>query len=99
MDATRACLHSTPVETLFICRATWRLQALNPPCVLRVPQKMTPPIKDLLPRLTPILKNRQEKVQENCIDLVGRIADRCASANSSDGYTSRGICNLCSAQL
>ena len=39
-------------------------------------QKMTPPIKDLLPRLTPILKNRQEKVQENCIDLVGRIADR-----------------------
>ncbi|OMO63584.1 Armadillo-like helical [Corchorus olitorius] len=37
--------------------------------------KMTPPIKDLLPRLTPILKNRHEKVQENCIDLVGRIAD------------------------
>jgi splicing factor 3B subunit 1 len=33
--------------------------------------KMTPPIKDLLPRLTPILKNRHEKVQENCIDLVG----------------------------
>ncbi len=41
--------------------------------------KMTPPIKDLLPRLTPILKNRHEKVQENCIDLVGRIADRGAS--------------------
>eukprot|EP00190_Bangiopsis_sp_CCMP1999_P005870 CAMPEP_0198726480 /NCGR_PEP_ID=MMETSP1475-20131203/3519_1 /TAXON_ID= ORGANISM="Unidentified sp., Strain CCMP1999" /NCGR_SAMPLE_ID=MMETSP1475 /ASSEMBLY_ACC=CAM_ASM_001111 /LENGTH=1242 /DNA_ID=CAMNT_0044488403 /DNA_START=6 /DNA_END=3734 /DNA_ORIENTATION=+ len=38
--------------------------------------KMTPPVQDLLPRLTPILKNRQEKVQENCIDLVGRIADR-----------------------
>eukprot|EP01128_Nolandella_sp_AFSM9_P007062 TRINITY_DN3772_c0_g1_i2.p1 TRINITY_DN3772_c0_g1~~TRINITY_DN3772_c0_g1_i2.p1 ORF type:complete len:953 (+),score=237.33 TRINITY_DN3772_c0_g1_i2:507-3365(+) len=38
--------------------------------------KMTPPIKDLLPRLTPILKNRHEKVQENVIDLVGRIADR-----------------------
>ncbi|KAJ3104421.1 Splicing factor 3B subunit 1 [Phlyctochytrium bullatum] len=37
---------------------------------------MTPPIKDLLPRCTPILKNRHEKVQENCIDLVGRIADR-----------------------
>ena len=34
--------------------------------------KMTPPIKDLLPRLTPILKNRHEKVQENVIDLVGR---------------------------
>ena len=38
--------------------------------------KMTPPVKDLLPRLTPILKNRHEKVQENCVDLVGRIADR-----------------------
>ena len=38
--------------------------------------KMNPPIKDLLPRLTPVMKNRHEKVQENCIDLVGRIADR-----------------------
>ena len=38
--------------------------------------RMTPPIKDLLPRLTPILKNRHEKVQENTIDLIGRIADR-----------------------
>ncbi len=37
---------------------------------------MTPPIKDLLPRLTPILRNRHERVQENSIDLVGRIADR-----------------------
>jgi splicing factor 3B subunit 1 len=43
---------------------------------------MQPPIKDLLPRLTPILKNRSEKVQENCIDLVGRIADRGADAVS-----------------
>merc|ERR1711959_557873 len=39
-------------------------------------QEMNPPIKDLLPRLKPILKNRHDKVQENCIDLVGRIADR-----------------------
>lgn len=39
-------------------------------------QNMSPPIKDLLPRLTPILKNRHEKVQENVIDLIGRIADR-----------------------
>lgn len=45
--------------------------------------KMTPPIKDLLPRLTPILKNRHEKVQENCIDLVGRIADRSVSGTSA----------------
>lgn len=41
--------------------------------------KMTPPIKELLPRLTPILKNRHEKVQENVIDLIGRIADKGAS--------------------
>jgi splicing factor 3B subunit 1 len=41
--------------------------------------KMTPPIKDLLPRLTPILKNRHDKVQENVIDLVGKIADKGAS--------------------
>ncbi|GIX65609.1 splicing factor subunit [Babesia caballi] len=40
------------------------------------PAAMSPPIKDLLPRLTPILKNRHEKVQENVIELVGRIADR-----------------------
>ncbi|CAN6627881.1 U2 snRNP component Hsh155p [Trichomonascus vanleenenianus] len=37
---------------------------------------MQPPIRDLLPRLTPILRNRHEKVQENAIKLVGRIADR-----------------------
>lgn len=41
--------------------------------------RMQPPIKDLLPRLTPIMRNRHEKVQENCIDLVGRIAERGAS--------------------
>eukprot|EP00049_Salpingoeca_infusionum_P023676 m.13363 g.13363 ORF g.13363 m.13363 type:complete len:1252 (+) comp5937_c0_seq1:470-4225(+) len=46
-------------------------------------ENMKPPIKDLLPRLTPILKNRHEKVQENCIDLVGRIADRGAEYVSS----------------
>eukprot|EP00747_Dinoflagellata_sp_TGD_P160744 gnl/TRDRNA2_/TRDRNA2_178014_c0_seq2.p1 gnl/TRDRNA2_/TRDRNA2_178014_c0~~gnl/TRDRNA2_/TRDRNA2_178014_c0_seq2.p1 ORF type:complete len:551 (+),score=12.49 gnl/TRDRNA2_/TRDRNA2_178014_c0_seq2:331-1983(+) len=39
-------------------------------------QEMNPPVKDILPRLTPILKNRHDKVQENCLDLVGRIADR-----------------------
>lgn len=38
--------------------------------------EMNPPIKDLLLHLTPILMNRHEKVQENCIDLVGRIADK-----------------------
>ncbi|GEQ68139.1 hypothetical protein JCM33374_g1806 [Metschnikowia sp. JCM 33374] len=33
-----------------------------------------PSINVLLPTLTPILKNRQEKVQEQCIKLVGLIA-------------------------
>ena len=39
-------------------------------------EAMQPPIKDLLPRLTPILKNRHETVQQQTIDLVGRIADK-----------------------
>ncbi|PIA17878.1 U2 snRNP component prp10 [Coemansia reversa NRRL 1564] len=39
---------------------------------------MQPPVADLLPRLAPILKNRHEGVQEACINLVGRIADRAA---------------------
>ncbi|KAK9899151.1 ARM repeat-containing protein [Cystobasidium minutum MCA 4210] len=38
--------------------------------------QMSPPVKDLLPRMTPILRNRHEKVQEACINLIGRIADR-----------------------
>ncbi|KAE8225747.1 hypothetical protein CF326_g7817, partial [Tilletia indica] len=38
--------------------------------------QMNPPIKDLLPRMTPILRNRHEKVQEASINLIGRIADR-----------------------
>ncbi|KZT53002.1 small nuclear ribonucleo protein [Calocera cornea HHB12733] len=37
---------------------------------------MNPPVKDLLPRMTPILRNRHEKVQEASINLIGRIADR-----------------------
>jgi splicing factor 3B subunit 1 len=43
-------------------------------------ETMQPPVRDLLPRLTPILRNRHEKVQENTIDLVGRIADRGAES-------------------
>lgn len=45
--------------------------------------RINPPIKDLLPRLTPILRNRHEKVQENCVELVGRIADRAAESVSA----------------
>lgn len=30
----------------------------------------------LVPRMTPILRNRHEKVQEASINLIGRIADR-----------------------
>ncbi|KAI0657859.1 armadillo-type protein [Cubamyces menziesii] len=38
--------------------------------------QMNPPVKDLLPRMTPILRNRHEKVQEATINLIGRIVDR-----------------------
>lgn len=37
-------------------------------------EAMRPPVGELLPRLTPVLKNRHERVQENAIVLVGRIA-------------------------
>ncbi|WFD00902.1 U2 snRNP component prp10 [Malassezia yamatoensis] len=37
---------------------------------------LNPPVKDLLPRMTPILRNRHERVQEASIQLIGRIADR-----------------------
>jgi splicing factor 3B subunit 1 len=37
---------------------------------------MKPPVNQILPTLTPILRNRHEKVQENAIDLVGQIADK-----------------------
>lgn len=42
--------------------------------------QMNPPIKDLLPRMTPILRNRHEKVQEASINLIGRIADKGADS-------------------
>ncbi|KAH8921599.1 ARM repeat-containing protein [Atractiella rhizophila] len=38
--------------------------------------QMSPPVKDLLPRMAPILRNRHEKVQEAYINLIERIADR-----------------------
>jgi len=38
-------------------------------------EHLQPPVGDLLPRLTPILRNRHEKVQESTIDLVGKIAE------------------------
>uniref|UniRef100_A0A7S0ZCN9 Splicing factor 3B subunit 1 domain-containing protein n=1 Tax=Timspurckia oligopyrenoides TaxID=708627 RepID=A0A7S0ZCN9_9RHOD len=46
-------------------------------------EEMNPSVAELLPRLTPILKNRHEKVQENCIQLVGKIAQRGADLISS----------------
>jgi splicing factor 3B subunit 1 len=39
-------------------------------------ESMTPPAKELLPRLTPILRNRHDKVCENVIALVGGVADK-----------------------
>lgn len=38
-------------------------------------QDFNPPVQELLPRIVPILKCRNDVVQENCIDIVGRIAD------------------------
>ena len=37
--------------------------------------QMNPPIKDLLPRMTPILCNQHEKVQEASINLIGHIGE------------------------
>ena len=33
--------------------------------------QMNPPVKDLLPCMTPILRNRHENVQEASINLIG----------------------------
>ncbi|KAK7033247.1 putative splicing factor 3b subunit 1 [Favolaschia claudopus] len=38
--------------------------------------QINPPVKDLVCRLMPILRNRHEKVQEEAINFIGRIADR-----------------------
>ncbi len=45
--------------------------------------KMSPPVAELLPRLSPILRNRNERVQDTCIQLVGVIADRAGDAVGS----------------
>lgn len=45
-------------------------------------ERITPPAKDLLPRLTPILRNRHDKVQEACVGVVGRIAELAPEAAS-----------------
>jgi len=37
--------------------------------------QINPHVKDLLPRMTPILRNRHEKVSEAFIDLIGRIGE------------------------
>lgn len=42
------------------------------------PARMSPGIPDLLPTLTPILQNRHDKVQEQLVDLIGKIADKAA---------------------
>jgi splicing factor 3B subunit 1 len=57
-------------------------------------QEMCPEIKELLPSLVPIMKNRHEKVQENCVDLVGRIADRGSELIPNRiPYLSKFVCN------
>ncbi|KAH3672244.1 hypothetical protein WICMUC_004339 [Wickerhamomyces mucosus] len=52
------------------------LGALNSIITVVGVSEMQPPVNQILPTLTPILRNRHEKVQENAIDLIGRIADR-----------------------
>jgi splicing factor 3B subunit 1 len=52
--------------------------------------KLTPSVSDLLPRLTPILRNRHERVQDTCIQLVGVVADR-----SGDAVSSREWMRIC----
>lgn len=42
--------------------------------------RMSPSPREILPRLTPILRNRHERVQENCVDMIGLIAERCPDA-------------------
>lgn len=41
--------------------------------------EMRPPVGELLLRLTPVLRNRAENVQEPLVGLIGRIADRGAA--------------------
>ncbi|QIW96412.1 hypothetical protein AMS68_001930 [Peltaster fructicola] len=38
--------------------------------------QLQPPVSDLVPRMTPVFRNRHEKVQEATIELIGRVADR-----------------------
>ncbi|KAJ6513090.1 armadillo-type protein [Mycena sanguinolenta] len=52
------------------------IQALGAVANVAGMTQMNPPVRDLLSRMTPILRNRHEKVQEASINLVGRIADR-----------------------
>jgi splicing factor 3B subunit 1 len=42
--------------------------------------RVSPSPRELLPRLTPILRNRHEAVQENCVELIGLIAEKCPDA-------------------
>lgn len=49
-----------------------------------------PSISMLLPTMTPILKNRHEKVQENCVKLIGLIA--CKSAECINAKEWMRIC-------
>ena len=40
------------------------------------PEKLKPPVEELLPRATPILKNRHQAVQEAIVGLIGSVAQR-----------------------
>lgn len=59
---------SPPVKDLRACDVLIVMASFRKALKLR--------ISCLVPRMTPILRNRHEKVQEASINLIGRIADR-----------------------
>ena len=55
------------------------LKAMNAVIIEMDIQEFDPPIGEVVQTLTPIFRNRHEKVQENCISVVGCIAGRDAT--------------------
>ena len=56
--------------------------------------RMTPPIKDLLPRLTPILKNRHEKVGLSRARMGGVLGSCALCLQCSEGGQMHGACSF-----
>ncbi|AEY96553.1 FADR334Wp [Eremothecium gossypii FDAG1] len=52
------------------------ISAMDTIVAVTILKDLQPPVNQILPTLTPILRNRHKKVQDNTIKLVGRIANR-----------------------